>query len=223
TTMARSPLVTESGSVVGTVAYMSPEQLRGEELDERTDLFSLGLVLYEMATGRPAFTGATGAMIAAAILHQDPAPPRAVRPELPEPLEHVILKAIDKDRALRYQHASDVRADLLRLKRDTESSRDAITGVASAAPIARRRWKLLVPALAAGAAIAAATYAYVHRAPMLTDKDTIVLADFKNATGDEVFDEPLRRGLSVQLEQSPFLSLVSDQRIRKTLGLMGRP
>src|SRR5579862_4751183 len=222
-TREQSLSLTGTGTIVGTVAYMSPEQLRGEDLDAQTDLFSLGLVLYEMATGRQAFAGATGAVISAAILHQDPAPPRGVRADLPEPLEHVILKAVEKDRALRYQHASDIRADLLRLKRDSDSSRDALAVGGTAAPPARRRWAMLVSAFAAAAAIAAATYAYFHRTPLLTDKDTIVLGDFTNTTGDDVFDETLRRGLSVQLEQSPFLSLVSDERIRRTLGLMGRP
>jgi serine/threonine protein kinase len=119
-TASHSPSMTESGSTLGTLAYMSPEQLRGEELDERSDLFSFGLVLYEMATGRRAFSGATAAVIGAAILHDEPVPPRAVRSDVPEPLERAILKAIEKDRTLRYQHASELRADLLRLKRDTE-------------------------------------------------------------------------------------------------------
>jgi serine/threonine protein kinase len=120
------PSLTDAGSVVGTVAYMSPEQLRGEDVDARTDLFSFGLVLYEMATGRSAFAGATSAVIAAAILHEEPRPPREIRPELPEQLERVILKAIEKDRYLRYQHAVDVRADLERLKRDTGSTLPAL-------------------------------------------------------------------------------------------------
>ena len=195
-----------------------------KELDARTDLFSLGLVLYEMATGRPAFTGTTGAIIAAAILHQDPPPPHAVRADLPEPLERVILKAVEKDRALRYQHASELRADLLRLKRDSESSGVAIIAERAGARPVARRWATVAVIIALAVAFLGATYAYFHRPPVsLTDKDTIVLADFKNTTGDEVFDETLRRGLAVQLEQSPFLSLVSDQRIRKTVGLMGRP
>ena len=116
-----SPLLTDPGSTVGTVAYMSPEQLRGEALDARTDLFSLGLVLYEMATGRPAFAGPTTAVISAAILHDDPIAPRQVRPELPARLEDVILKALEKDREIRCQTASELRADLRRLKREIDS------------------------------------------------------------------------------------------------------
>jgi len=181
-------------------------------------------VLYEMATGRPAFAGPTSAMISSAILTQAPAPPRTTRPELPEPLERVILKALEKDRTLRYQHASDMRADLQRLRRDTESAREPIVIESAAVPWTRRRWVPLVAlAIATAVTLGAAAYFFAHRTPALTDKDTIVLADFKNTTGDEVFDETLRQGLSVQLEQSPFLSLISDERLRSTLGLMGRP
>jgi hypothetical protein len=223
-TQAPSPLLTNPGSIVGTVAYMSPEQLRGDDVDARTDLFSLGLVLYEMVTGRAAFAGATSAVVSAAILHQEPLAPRTIRPDLPEPLESAIVKAIDKDRALRYQHASDLRADLQRLKRDTGSPRLA-SGLAAPAIAARRPWwTIAVPAVAAIVALLAVVgYVYLRRAPTLTDKDTIVIGDFTNTTGDAVFDETLRQGLSVQLEQSPFLSLISDQRVRTTLGLMGQP
>ena len=214
-TMAKSPMLTEPGSTVGTVAYMSPEQLRGEELDERTDLFSLGLVLYEMATGRPAFAGATSAVISAAILHTTPLTPRAVRPDLPAGLESVILKAIEKDRHLRWQHASDIRADLQRLKGDTN-------------PVAasRRLSPLLKYGIAAVAVLilAAAVVFYTQRASAkpLTDKDVLVLADFTNTTGDPVFDETLRQGLAIQLGQSPFLSVAPDDRIRRALQQMGQ-
>jgi eukaryotic-like serine/threonine-protein kinase len=221
-TRPANALITEPGSTLGTVAYMSPEQLRAESIDARSDLFSFGLVLYEMATGRPAFTGSTSAVISAAILHQAPLPPRTIRPDVPEPLEGVILKALEKDRALRYQHASDMRADFQRLRRDTESARESLVSSTAAAPSARRRRTTIGAAVAAAVTLGAAAYFYAHRAAALTDKDTIVLADFRNTTDDEVFDETLRQGLSVQLEQSPFLSLISDERIRRTLGLMGR-
>ncbi len=226
-TTADAGMLTEEGTTVGTLAYMSPEQLRGEAVDAGTDLFSFGAVLYEMATATPAFPGATNAVISAAILHDTPQPPRALRADLPGPLNDIILKALEKDRQLRYQHASDLRADLRRFDRDTTASRAAGDGRSTAEPrpARRARWKVWAPAAAVIllAIAGAAGYVYAHRAPKLTDKDTIVLADFVNTTGDPVFDGTLRQGLSIQLQQSPFLSLVPDGRIRKTLGLMGRP
>jgi tetratricopeptide (TPR) repeat protein len=223
TQSAPSPL-TDPGSTVGTMAYMSPEQLRGEDVDARTDLFSLGLVLYEMATGRAAFTGTTTAVITAAILHALPARPREIRRDLPERVDDIILKCIEKDRGLRYQHASELRADLQRVKRDSEAGR--VATLASAPAAATRAARRIMMPLAAGVAIAAVgagAYYYRHRVPTLTDKDTIVLADFTNTTGDPVFDETLRQGLAVQLEQSPFLSIAADDRIRRALQQMGRP
>ncbi|HYU77869.1 MAG TPA: protein kinase, partial [Vicinamibacterales bacterium] len=217
-------LLTDLGSTVGTVAYMSPEQLRGEDVDSRTDLFSFGLVLYEMATGRPAFGGATSAALAAAILHEEPRAPRQLRAELPERLEGVILKAIEKDRELRYQHASDIRNDLQRLKRDTDSALRAVRDKPRFAPGINRRWKVMVPAIGAVLALLVVGGYFFARGPTtLTDKDTIVLADFDNKTGDPVFDDTLRQGLSVELQQSPLLSLISDRQVQKQLALMGQP
>ena len=217
-------LLTSPGSTVGTVAYMSPEQLRGEELDARTDLFSLGLVLYEMAAGRPAFAGATSAVISAAILHQQPPAPSSVRPAVTARLDDVIVKAIEKDRSLRYQHAADLRTDLQRLKRDSDPARLASDDRADAGPRAAARWRLVVPiAVVVVAAGAAAAYYFSRAEPKLTDRDTIVLADFTNTTGDPVFDATLRQGLTIQLQQSPFLSLVSEERIQRVLPLMDQP
>jgi serine/threonine protein kinase/tetratricopeptide (TPR) repeat protein len=213
--------LTEHGQTVGTVAYMSPEQLRGEAVDVRTDLFSLGLVLYEMATGRPAFGGATSAMISAAILHEQPRPPREIRPALSSALEHIILKAIEKDRRVRYQHASEMRADIQRAGRDSDSRPSASVVRPSRARTLRPTVALAAAGLALAASVAGG-YMYLHRPLKLTDRDTIVLADFANTTGDAVFDETLRQGLVVQLEQSPFLSIVSEDRIRKALQLMGQ-
>jgi serine/threonine protein kinase/Tfp pilus assembly protein PilF len=192
-------MLTERGAVMGTLAYMSPEQLQGLPLDSRTDLFSFGVVLCEMATGsRPAVgvRANTG---------------------VPAELEPILSKCLEQDRDLRYQHASDIRSDLQRLRRDSEPP-----PAKSKAGTSAKRWK---PAAAAAAALAltAAGYTYLHRVPKLTDKDTIVLADFVNSTGDPVFDGTLRQGLAVQLEQSPFLSLVSDEKIHETLDLMNRP
>src|SRR6266403_6057853 len=218
--------LTSPGTALGTVAYMSPEQARGEELDARTDLFSFGGVLYEMATGKLPFQGNTSAVIFLAILSQAPISPHELNPQIPPRLGEIIGKALEKDRKLRYQSAADIPADLSRLKRDTESAHLS-TGSGTGSVVRERdgnRWKVLVPTLVAVlSALAARGYFYFHHTPKLTDKDTIVLADFTNKTGDSVFDDTLRQGLQVQLEQSPFLSLISEDRIRQTLRQMGQP
>jgi serine/threonine protein kinase len=223
-TASAEEILTSPDTTMGTMAYMSPEQARGEELDARTDLFSFGAVLYEMATGLMAFPGNTAAIVHEAILNRAPVPVARVKPELPLKLGEVINKALEKERKLRYQSAAEIRTDLQRLKRDTESAR-APTATGTLVGVDGKlglRLKVIVPAAAAIVVIAVGSYVYFHRTPKLTDKDTIVLADFTNTTGDTVFDGTLRQGLSVQLEQSPFLSIVSDQRVQQTLGLMGQ-
>jgi eukaryotic-like serine/threonine-protein kinase len=221
-TVSAAEQLTSPGATMGTVAYMSPEQSRGEELDARTDLFSFGAVLYEMATGRMAFPGNSAAVIYEAILNRTPVPASQTNRALPPKLDEIIGKALEKGKKLRYQSAADIRTDLQRLKRDTDSTN--IPAATSTENGAGKKlglvWKVLVPVALLVAVLAAGSFFYFHRTPKLTDKDTIVLADFTNTTGDAVFDGTLRQGLSVQLEQSPFLSIISDQKIQQTLQMM---
>ena len=218
--------LTRLGTAIGTITYMSPEQVRGEELDGRTDLFSFGTVLYEMVTGLMPFRGETSGVIANAILERAPVAPVRLNPDLPPKLEETVNKALEKDRKLRYQSAAEIRTDLQRLKRDSDTSRSAAATAQVESKPARKsiRWAAVAGATIVVIGLAVGGWLFFARkAHALTDKDTIVLADFTNSTGDTVFDGTLRQGLSIQLEQSPFLSIISDQQIQQTLKMMGQP
>ena len=254
--------LTSPGSALGTIAYMSPEQVRAKELDPRTDLFSFGVVLYEMATGALPFRGESTGLILDGIMNRTPLSALRLNPDMPPKLEDIINRALEKDRELRYQHASEMRSELLRLKRDSETGRAAAASSgrvpiaqesgAQAAPSASpasgsplplapsssssavrveapaasgKSWKVLVPAgaILVAVAIAGAFYFRSHQAAhRLTEKDTIVLADFANTTGDPVFDGTLKQALATALEQSPFLNILSDQKVNATTSLMSR-
>jgi serine/threonine protein kinase len=219
--------LTSPGAALGTVAYMSPEQVRAKELDARTDLYSFGAVLYEMGTGTLPFRGESSGVIFKAILDSAPVPPIRFNPDIPAKLEEIVHKALEKDRNLRYQHASEIRSDLLRLKRDTETGQtaaasgrhEATDGVARRAG-AKLGW-ILLPALLAVVVIGGGLYYRSHQNKPLTEKDTVVLGDFENKTGDPVFDDALKQALAVALAQSPFLNVVSERKVSETLQMMG--
>jgi eukaryotic-like serine/threonine-protein kinase len=222
--------LTSPGSTLGKIAYMSPEQVRAKELDARTDLLSFGAVLYEMATGALPFRGESTGVIFDGIMNRAPLSPLRLNPDLPPKLEDIINKALEKDRNLRYQHAADIRTDLQRLKRDSESGhRSAVassgTVAVAEAPAAgaAKLWKIAVPVVLVALLAAGGLYYRAHRSKPLTDKDTIVLADFANSTGDPVFDDTLKTALNVSLRQSPFLNVLSDSDVAKTLQQMTRP
>jgi eukaryotic-like serine/threonine-protein kinase len=237
--------LTSPGAMLGTVAYMSPEQVRAKDLDARSDLFSFGVTLYEMATGKIPFDGASQGEICGAILYQEPAPPSQLNQQVSLELETVIRKALEKDRNLRYQHASDMRTDLQRLKRDSDSGRfrpitsgalpvpsgsaAQISGYKTGPPqagVARKSRTPLFASVAAvllAALVAGAYYFHSQNGQRLTDRDSIVVADFANTTGDPVFDDTLKTALTVALNQSPFLNVLPDNRVAQTLKLMMRP
>ena len=217
-TRTAGELLSQPGLVMGTAAYMSPEQARGEPVDARTDLFAFGLVLYEMATGTGAFVRPSTVATLDAILHDTPAAPVRLNPVVTPELERIIERALEKDRELRYQSAAEMRAELRLLRRHTESRQ-----IAAATPRPASRWRSRVAAgVLVAAGLVAAGWWLAPRTPALTQEDEIIVADFTNKTGEAVFDDTLRQALVVQLRQSPYINVVSDDRMQETLRLMQR-
>jgi serine/threonine protein kinase/tetratricopeptide (TPR) repeat protein len=270
--VTRARVRTDAGVVLGTSQYMSPEQARGQPVEARTDIWSFGVVLYEMAAGRPPFTGDTKTDLIVAIARNDPQPIVRFAPGLPPEFEWIVMKALRKDAAERYQTIREVESDLKKLKQRHEfqselertmategiagsltASSPYLTGPVPAAverpvpteanpsgslPAAQdtrelskhlvgkiKRHKLAVAFILlaiVSIAIGIAIILSARKPIALTDKDTILFATFTNTTGDPVFDGTLKQALAVQLSQSPFLSILSEERVREALRFMGR-
>ena len=206
----REARLTDPHHPIGTVSYMSPEQIRGQPIDARSDLFSFGVVLYEMLTGARPFRGDSAAAIAAAILEGARPPASPENGAVPPDLSRIAGRCLENDRDRRYQHAAELLTDLQRAKEGRSAS-------ATSRPAVSRRRTWLTLAATAVAIISLVTAGYADApAPSTPDGGGHVdlLADFTNTTGDPVFDETLRQGLATQLEQSPFVRLVAQERLR---------
>jgi serine/threonine protein kinase/predicted Zn-dependent protease len=252
---------TDVGVVMGTSHYMSPEQTRGLPVDARTDIWSLGIVMYEMTAGKPPFMGDTSTDVLVAITQKEPQPLGRFSSDVPAELEWIITKALRKDREERYQTAKELLTDLRRLKQrlefenelersvspDTLAGRTTISdhgavhtsvkpqtlATAESVPhqssaeyivseIRKRKRGVGIIAGLFIVAMSVAVFFYFNRAQALTDKDTILLADFVNTTGETVFDGTLKQALAVNMGQTPFLNILPDERVRQTLRFMGR-
>ena len=246
---------TNPGLVMGTAQYMSPEQARGLKVDARTDIFSLGVVIYEMVAGRAPFEGGTTSDVIVSLLDKEPAPLSRYSPEVPIELQRIVGKSLCKDREGRYQVVKDLLIDLKSLKDELAFAaklersippevRSGAGPSGAAGPavltervepahptssaeyivteIKRHKRGVTLALTALVMAIAASAYFYSHRGRPLTERDTILLADFVNITGDPVFDGTLKQALTVQLGQSPFLNIFPEDRVRETLRFMAR-
>ncbi len=224
-----APASTQTASLAGTPGYMAPEQIEGKPADARSDIFAFGCILYELLSGRRAFPGETITAALTAAATTEPKPLERV----PEEVDKLIRLCLRKEPESRLQHIDDARIILEALREGLRSGGSGTPAgveptrtVSSAGHMGgriRRHRKAAGFSLLALALAAAGLFFYSRRAPALTAKDTILLADFVNTTGDAVFDDALKQGLAAQLEQSPFLSILADERIRETLRFMGRP
>ncbi len=227
--------LTRSQEITGTLPYIAPEQLRGESADARSDIWAAGAVLYEMATGRRPFVESTTPLLTDAILNREPLAPREVSRDVTEGLQQIILKALTKDRAKRYQTSGDLRANLERLRVDDlpltpERRTIRKSSVATGVPQKRKAvsrvlhsWTTAALILLGVAVSGTVYYLGSRHSRTLTEKDTIVVADFANTTSDAVFDDTLKTALTISLRQSPFLNVLADSEIAKTLEQMTRP
>jgi len=214
-------------SAVSELSCISPEQARGRPLDERSDLFSFGSILYAMTTGNVPFRGETPALVFEALFNRAPVAPARLNPRVPLKLQSVITKLLEKKRDLRYQHAKDVLADLRSIQQELNSgSAVVVPGVTPAPAIARARTARLARYLSAlgllAAVLAAVSFLYMKRERALSEKDAILLTDFVNTTADPVWDTTLKKAVTVDLEQSPYLNVFPEAKARQTLRFMGR-